>query len=315
MSNRRHRPPGDRGPAEDKEKDDEPKVVVTPDCPAPDPARGIPKSFLNQMTDGDHSRLREAHGRLKDVLHIRDRRTTALALVDNAARRKIEWQDIAIASGVGVGTFILLPWFIAIPAAVASLFYRTVKEAKNIRKTGPAHEGRLPGFDNFWAYSAYRFIRSLDGYNVRVAVIQAVRNDHWRKQKPESERLMDAADAMTDLLHPTVPKLVAALGTLLQYQPKTKDILQPPSREEDDRFRLLDPMKLLEGVSGLEWLEFDGDYILASYLPQQLRDDLARIESEDASDLEAPWKKLEDDLPEDVRQEIDDMLDESHRKK
>jgi hypothetical protein len=311
MPNRRHRPPGDRGPAEEKEKDDEPKVVVTPENPAPE----TPRPILQQMTDGDHSRLREAHDRLKDVLHVRDRRTTALALVDNAARRKIEWQDIAIASGVAAGTYIFLPWFIAIPAAVASLFYRTVKEAKDIRKTGPAHEGRLPGFDNFWAYSAYRFIRSLDGYNVRVAVVQSVRHDHWRRENENSARLMEAADAMTDLLQPTIQKLCVALGTLLQFQPKTKDILQPMSKEEDDRLRLKDPMKLLEGVSGLDWLEFDGDYILASYLPQQLRDDLARIESEDASDLEAPWKKLEDDLPEDVRREIDEMLDESRPKK
>ena len=240
----------------------------------------------------NENRLREAHDRLRHVLKVRNRGSTALALVDNTARRNLEWQDIVLASGVGLGTFILLPWFIALPASLWALFYRTAADARKIRRTAPGHETRLPGFENFWAHSAFRFIAALDGYNARVAVIHAVRQDHWQKDNPESLRLIAAADAMADLLNEATPKFYAALQPLVRFQPhkEIKDVLKPPAPEDDDRFRLLDPMKLSEGFSGLEWLEFDANYILASRLPEQLEQDLIRMGTEADSD---PWVELE----------------------
>ncbi len=249
----------------------EPSVVVEEDENVVSIDDRLPKNILVEFDVPKENRIRAAHDWLAGIVDVRRSPSTAIALYRDVGRSRPSITRLVTAGAVFLGTALLIGPFTAVPAALAALYGKNVWNTLWIRRKagmGP----KVAESRSRWAYMCYRFVRIVDGYNMRVVAVGHIRNDALLSERPDVTDRLRLADEMVELLMPVQNELVRIMNVLVAFAPTALRNSFKQSEADANRLDEIDPLNLADGCP-LEWLCMDRTVLNVRDFEDQLRYD------------------------------------------
>lgn len=236
----------------------------------PEPEESIELESIQIDTDADKALISivQAHDEVEMVLRERTANIVP-AFISNVRRDRPGAVDTVLGLLLGAGV-LAVTWdpVTALAAATGGLFARNAKRLHGVRgSSDQIGDSKIAELDSFWNKSCYLFIRFVQGFNKRVEVVRALRED---------EVQLDVAREWEIRLEGARPQLIRARDELVRLTHLT---LNKKDREElEDRARMKDPLGCDKGaVTMLSWLDVDAERIRMSLADDQLKKDIVKM--------------------------------------
>lgn len=272
---------------EEDASEEEPPVAEPPPPPPPQE----PEQFPYIEFDSGHQTVVEAHNCVEQVLKERSG-SIAKAFVSNVKRDKPGAVDVVMGVVVGgVVFFFTGDPTLMMASAPAGFFARNFRRLFRIRGSrDQIGDSDIPELSSFWNATCYMFVRFMRGFNARVDVIRALREDGVQ---------LEVAEEWERRLQEARPQLLRARDKLLKLVPLSAN---PMFKDElEDRVRKLDPLGYGKGnVPMLEWLDMDSEKIRISLAEDQLMQDIVKMR-----DLRERYERMKESHS-DVEKVLDD---------
>lgn len=236
-------------------------------------------------------------------------------------------KDGAIAVGAfAVGTAVADPVIGTVLAALGGMARNAWKTVFHRRKKDVVGRPDLPELRSYWNQTCYRFARIVHGYNLRVGMIERLRQDARRLQSARAvldERIgedLSKAPAGNRLIDEFEERLSLAEQKLHEIAMVLVHLAADDRGEREERVLEEDPLGHYTGrvIPEIAWLDDDRERIGAAKVSEQIREDLLRIANEAELDdfireAEEAFRGLEEEHGEEaaaVDREREDEKDE-----